>query len=154
MEPLFCAIGGENSSITDAEIKQHLFEFLEMLGRKENILLIPPDFTRFHSQAGKITQMIHEYFTKTNVKNNHNYNVTVLPALGTHAPMTDSQIRTMFGDDLADMEPSPFVVHDWRNDVVTIGHAPAEMVSSDSSIDWRYKCFSQILSNILCEILR
>jgi len=54
--------------------------------------------------------------------------LTILPALGTHAPMTDVQIRSMFGDKLADKNPSPFVVHDWRNDVVTIGHAPADMV--------------------------
>jgi len=43
--------------------------------------------------------------------------------------MTKVQIRKMFGDELADRTPSPFMVHDWRNDVVTIGHAPAEMVS-------------------------
>ncbi|KAL3780584.1 hypothetical protein ACHAW5_006402 [Stephanodiscus triporus] len=53
----------------------------------------------------------------------------ILPALGTHHPMTTDQIRKMFGNDLADADPSPFVVHDWRKDVVTIGHAPAEMVS-------------------------
>jgi len=34
----------------------------------------------------------------------------------------------MFGQALAQKEPSPFLVHDWRNDVLTIGYAPAEMV--------------------------
>ena len=29
---------------------------------------------------------------------------------------------------LAAKDPSPFVVHDWRNDVETIGHVPSEMV--------------------------
>ena len=53
----------------------------------------------------------------------------IIPALGTHAPMTDPQIRSMYGDKLADKTPSPFIVHDWRKDVVTIGHAPADMVN-------------------------
>jgi hypothetical protein len=34
----------------------------------------------------------------------------------------------MFGSHIAAMEPSPVKVHDWRNDVITIGHSPAEMV--------------------------
>ena len=56
--------------------------------------------------------------------------ITILPALGTHAPMTSQQIRSMFGDALAEKQPDPFVVHDWRSDVVTIGTAPADMVRS------------------------
>ena len=55
-------------------------------------------------------------------------NISILPALGTHMPMTQPQIKTMFGDALATKHPSPFLVHDWRNDVVTIGSAPEEMV--------------------------
>ena len=43
--------------------------------------------------------------------------------------MTDKQIRKMYGDSLADMDPAPFLIHDWRNDVETIGYAPSEMVS-------------------------
>ena len=42
--------------------------------------------------------------------------------------MTEEQIKNMFGEKLAGKEPNPFLVHDWRNDVVTIGHAPKEMV--------------------------
>lgn len=33
-----------------------------------------------------------------------------------------------FSKQLASKDPSPFVVHDWRNDIETIGQAPAEMV--------------------------
>lgn len=55
--------------------------------------------------------------------------IQIIPALGTHAPMTPSQIELMFGKELAAKSPDPFVVHNWREDVVTIGHAPAEMVS-------------------------
>ena len=42
--------------------------------------------------------------------------------------MTPNQISQMFGSQLANKTPSPFVVHNWRSDVVTIGHAPSSMV--------------------------
>lgn len=52
----------------------------------------------------------------------------ILPALGTHAPMTQEQIEIMYGKELASLSPSPFLVHEWRKDVETIGYAPNEMV--------------------------
>ena len=55
--------------------------------------------------------------------------IEILPTLGTHAPMTNKEIATMFGEELAKKDPSPFLVHDWRNDVETVGHVPADMVS-------------------------
>ena len=51
-----------------------------------------------------------------------------MPALGTHAPMTDEQLDMMFGS----IPHSLFRVHDWRNDVVTIGEVPKEYVEEIS----------------------
>ena len=172
---LFCSIGSETSSISDTEIKTALHSFLDAMGPRDEVLLIPPDFTRFHSQAGKITRFICEYYNfvkskdeggggedeQQSVKNNDNNNqqneeeeeeepeakkqkvrnstsnyspdISILPALGTHVPMTGKQIETMFGEELSSKEPNPFLVHDWRKDVVTIGHAPAQMVSDATS---------------------
>ena len=48
----------------------------------------------------------------------------VLPALGTHSPMTEYELDTMFGPVPRDL----FRVHDWRNDVVTLGEVPAEFI--------------------------
>ena len=154
-ESLFCSIGGTDRSISDAEIKNALNSFLEKLGPREDVLILPPDFTRYHSQAGKITKFICEYFNFINgeednvddaevvkgpklskdceicpskAKSDSKPNISILPALGTHFPMTEAQIKSMFGSDLASKQPSPFIVHDWRKDVVTIGHAPPEMV--------------------------
>lgn len=127
---LVCADGSPDTALSDETIQKHLYSFLDMLGTKNEVLLLPPDFTRFHSQAGKITSMIAEYYG--HIKNTNNQNVPpkleILPALGTHAPMTKEQIETMFGADLASLDPSPFLVHDWRKDVETIGYAPNEMV--------------------------
>ena len=37
-------------------------------------------------------------------------------------------MEQMFGTNLAHKTPSPFIVHNWREDVVTIGHVPSSMV--------------------------
>ena len=58
----------------------------------------------------------------------------VLPALGTHKAMTDHEIQTMFGPTPRDL----FRVHDWRNDVVTLGEVPGEFVRevSEGKVDY------------------
>mmetsp|Transcript_1351 Transcript_1351/g.1954 ORF Transcript_1351/g.1954 Transcript_1351/m.1954 type:complete len:484 (-) Transcript_1351:143-1594(-) len=128
LPPLYCALGGENTVLQDSEIKATLHNFLASFDNIQNVLILPPDFTRFHSQAGKITQFIDEYFY--NDRGTNEVKQTIMPALGTHTPMTPNQIRTMFGDKLADADSSraEFIVHNWRTDVVTIGEVPAEMV--------------------------
>jgi nickel-dependent lactate racemase len=134
MTSFFCAVGSETTALQDDEIREHLHNFLDTLGLREDVLLLPPDFTRFHSQSGKITEMMAEYFGFIKGKDavDHKKNVPtlqILPALGTHAPMTQEEIKRMFGDRLAAKSPTPFLVHDWRNGVETIGYCPSEMVS-------------------------
>lgn len=142
---LFCSLGSETSALSDDEIKATLHSFLDLLGPREDVMLLPPDFTRFHSQAGKISRFICEYYNftgkgtegtngdgvatkKQKVETSESSpNITILPALGTHFPMTEEQIKTMFGEELAEKKES-FLVHDWRNDVDTIGYAPKDLV--------------------------
>jgi nickel-dependent lactate racemase len=130
---LFCSIGSETTALSDEEIRTHLSNFLSAMGEREDIMIVPPDYTRFHSQAGKITRMVCEYYnfiksSDSSAETKTPPSISILPALGTHAPMTPSQIESMYGSALNEKEPSPFLVHDWRNDVVTIGHVPNEMV--------------------------
>ena len=131
---LFCSIGSESGSISSEELRDQINSFLDSLGTREDVMLIPPDFTRFHSQAGKITQMICEYYnfipSSGQSKSTSFPKIEILPALGTHAPMTREEIQKMYGAELGKKDPSPFLVHDWRNDVITIGQAPAEMVKA------------------------
>jgi hypothetical protein len=89
---------------------------------RKKVLAIPPDFTRFNSKAGLITQYVWEYYGSALTD--------VLPALGTHDPVPDHHRERMFGEIPAEL----FRVHDWRNDVVTIGHVPAEMVGGSRSL--------------------
>lgn len=109
------------------------------MGTRRDVLILPPDFTRFHSQAGMVTRFICEYYnfvprsdgSSKSTSSNADESppkIQIIPALGTHAPMTPSQIDQMFGSHLANKTPNPFIVHNWRSDVVTIGHAPETMV--------------------------
>jgi nickel-dependent lactate racemase len=139
---LFCAIGSPSTSLSDEELRDQISSFLDFVGEREDVLLIPPDYTRYNSQAGKLTRMICEQYKfipfiddNPSAEKKQKSEVAlpppkieILPALGTHAPMTTPEIRKMYGEHLANMDPTPILVHDWRNDVVTIGHSPAEMV--------------------------
>lgn len=125
---LFYAKGSKDTVITSEEMKQGLFETFSKLGDKKRVLAIPPDFTRFHSKAGDLTQYSYEYFG--------NKLTDILPALGTHFEMTKSEISKMFGD----IPHELFRVHQWKSDLVTLGRVPGEFVNEISegkvSYDW------------------
>jgi hypothetical protein len=53
---------GPNMAISDDRLREELCQFLSQLGEQDDVFLVPPDFTRFHSQAGKITEMIAQYY--------------------------------------------------------------------------------------------
>ncbi len=88
----------------------------------KKILLLPPDYTRLHSNAGWITAFLYENCKEF-------ADVHVLPALGTHVPMSEAECAEMFEGKIAHRD---LLVHDWRNDVVQIGEVPAEFVEEVS----------------------
>ena len=118
--------------MSPAEIKAGLFEALTKLGERKRVLAVPPDFTRFHSKAGELTEMAWEFYGDALTD--------VLPALGTHTAMTDSQIATMFGETPREL----FRVHDWRNDIVTLGEVPGEFVREVSEGKVEYSWPAQV----------
>jgi len=117
---LYYSRGSKTDVLTNDDLKQALATAFGKLGLRKKVLALPPDFTRFHSFAGLLTEMSWEYY-KDKLTD-------VLPALGTHAPMTEEQISKMFGK----MPKNLFRVHDWRNDIVTVGEVPAEFVKKES----------------------
>ena len=117
---LYFARGSKEDIITPDEVRAILKSVFDGMGRKRRVLALPPDFTRANSYAGPITEMAYDYYGQALTD--------VMPALGTHVPMTDQQISTMFGHTPREI----FRVHDWRNDVVTVGEVPAEYVSQVS----------------------
>jgi nickel-dependent lactate racemase len=122
------AIGSPDAELSPAEVEQHLREALAKLGPRKKVLALPPDFSRFHSQAGALTEMTWRHYGDALTD--------VLPALGTHKPMTDHEIATMFGETPRDL----FRVHDWRNDVVTLGEVPGEFMHqvSEGKLDYTW----------------
>ena len=117
---LYYARGSKTDIITPQEVKEILNKVFDGMGVKNRVLALPPDHTRLNSFAGPITEMIYGYFGDKLTD--------IMPALGTHAPMTDEQLDMMFGS----IPHSLFRVHDWRNDVVTIGEVPKEYVEEIS----------------------
>jgi len=92
------------------------------------VLAIPPDQSRIDSKAGDITSLLYRYYGK-NLSD-------ILPALGTHVPMERQQTEEMFRD----IPLSLFRVHDWRNDVLTVGNVPGDYVSeiTGGAIDYSW----------------
>lgn len=125
---LYYARGSKDDSISPEEARSALYGVFDAMGRKKRVLALPPDFTRFNSYAGPLTEMAYDYFGEALTD--------VMPALGTHAPMTPEQISTMFGHVPAEL----FRVHDWRNDVVTVGEVPAEYIRevSEGRLDFSW----------------
>lgn len=114
---IYYQYGSENTVIGPNELEYGVFSALVKLGQRKKVLALPPDFTRFHSRAGDITTLVHKYY-KENLSD-------ILPALGTHSPMSPGEISEMFRG----VPPELFRVHDWRNDVVTVGTVPGEFIN-------------------------
>jgi nickel-dependent lactate racemase len=109
--------GSETTRLSNDDLKKGLYTALDNIGKRKRILVVPPDYTRFHSRAGILTSYAYQYYRK---------NLTdVLPALGTHAPMNKKEIETMFHG----VPKELFRVHDWRNDVITIGTVAADYIA-------------------------
>ncbi len=113
---LYYEKGSIETEFTSEDLKKGLFEALKKMGKKHKVLAIPPDYTRLPSMAGELTEYAWKYYGDALTD--------VLPALGTHTPMTAHQIEHMFGT----LPSSLIREHDWRNDVVTLGYVPAEFV--------------------------
>lgn len=109
------------NGISQEQLREALAKSLE--GRElKKVLILPPDFTRMYSGAGKITAIYYDLLKDT-------CEVDIMPALGTHVPMTKEEWVAFFGEGV------PFdrmIVHNWRNDVVKLGEVPAEFVTEVS----------------------
>ncbi len=115
---LYYSAGSATSELTEAELRTALVSVFDQLGNREQVIAIPPDFTRFNSRAGLLTGIAHDYYDQRLVD--------VLPAVGTHFEMPDWQREKMFPGVPAEL----FRYHDWRNDVETIGTVPDYFVAA------------------------
>jgi nickel-dependent lactate racemase len=129
---LLLAKGSPETEIDTAELRSLLFEALNKLGPRRSVLAVPPDQTRAASRAGELTRWAYDFYGGA-LKD-------VLPALGTHTPMTPGQLTRIFGD----LPQSLIRNHDWRNDIDTLGEVPAAFVEEQSEGRLHYAWPAQV----------
>jgi nickel-dependent lactate racemase len=125
----------EGEALREAEIRGAVARLVEearkrvLAGKKRDlkrVLLLPPDLTRAHSGAGRITEMLYEELAGCEV--------AVIPTLGQHRPHTEEENRWMFGK----IPNSIIYPHDWRNGCTRVGTIPAALVAETTGgvADW------------------
>jgi nickel-dependent lactate racemase len=127
----YFAEGSEDTVIDKAQAAELVDAMLEQLGPLRRVLIVPPDYTRARSYAGELTVVLYERLEGR-------AHVEIMPALGTHAPMTADEIDAMFPG----IAHEVFRVHDWRRDLVRLGEVPGEFVRevSDGKLDYPIAC--------------
>ena len=105
------------------------------------VLILPPDFTRYHSGAGFITNVYYHALTERGAQ------VDIMPTLGTHVPVSERQWKAMFGD----IPYETMLVHNWRQDVEKIGEIPAAFVSEITEGLWNHPVAVEVNRRILDE---
>lgn len=116
---LAVAEGRPDRVISDAESAGMVMNLIDQLAKMQplrRVLLIPPDFTRFHSGAGPLTVELFSQLLSRGC------DCIVLPALGTHFPMEPSERAAMFPG----IPESVFRDHHFRDRVSTVGEIPAQ----------------------------
>ena len=115
---MYLSIREKNENGLDrAEIEGLLLRMLA--GRRlRRTLIIPPDFTRYYSNAGAISNFCYHALRERGC------DVDVLIAQGTHEPMSRELFARMYGD----IPYEVMIPHNWREDTVRIGAVPGEYI--------------------------
>jgi nickel-dependent lactate racemase len=128
---VFFSEGAANLTIDSNHISDLIDDMLEKLGKLGRVLILPPDFTRYHSYAGQITSMLYGKLKSSSY-------IEIMPTLGTHAPISGEELDIMYQN----IPHEIFKRHDWKNDIVSIGTIPAEVVKglTDGLVDFSVNC--------------
>jgi carbohydrate kinase (thermoresistant glucokinase family) len=114
---------GTNHVIDEALLRAHIGRIVDDLvvpTTPRRVLIVPPDHTRLHSRAGDITGLLYTRLI------GEGCDVGVLPALGTHHPMSPADAKLLFGDAV------PFEAilhHQWRDELERLGEIDANEVA-------------------------
>lgn len=125
----YFARGGVTDNISTAEKRDALAQALKVIDRPlRKVLILPPDHTRLNSNAGELTHLLYEMLAP-------NGEIDIMPTLGTHTPMTEKQLRMMFGDRVP---LARFKVHDWRKGIKRLGDIPGALLHewSEGRVDY------------------
>jgi nickel-dependent lactate racemase len=130
--------GGRTADLSPEDLRAGLHEALDRIGQRKSVVAVPPDITRLASQSGPLTRFAHEYYG-SNLK-------AILPAIGTHHPMSEDHISLMYGD----LPRGLFVAHDWQNGLATLGVIEPERIAELSegklSYEWPAQLNEQLVT--------
>lgn len=125
---IYVAEGSRDREIGLRELEILVGRSLDSCPRIDKAIALPPDYTRLHSMAGPVTDALYRALGDRLA--------AVMPALGTHSPMTATEIASMYPGTPAGL----FRAHDWRRDLVELGRVSASFVSEVSegavNYDW------------------
>jgi nickel-dependent lactate racemase len=98
-----------------------------LCAKPKRVLLLPPDITRMHSGAGKLTEIVFDLLKDE-------ADVHVIPTLGQHLPHTPAENRQMFGA----IPNERIHAHDWREGCVHVGQLSGRFVdeATQGAADW------------------
>lgn len=128
---IFFSEGAADLTLDSNHISELIDNMLERLGNLSRVLILPPDFTRYHSYAGEIIRMLYSKLKNTS-------HIEIMPTLGTHVPMSEKEMDMMY-------QGIPHEIlkrHDWKNDIVRIGTISAEIIKelTDGLVDFPLHC--------------
>lgn len=98
-------------------------ELLAQYTGLKKVLIVPPDYTRCYSFAGEITKILYPRLKAMGAE------VKVMPALGTHMPLSPEEKQKFFGDVVPDED---ILIHRWQYDTTVLGKVPQEVVAEIS----------------------
>lgn len=131
-------IASREEGLTREEIRSALVQSLE--GRElKKVLIIPPDASRSHSFGGFITCEYYKILRARGVQ------VDVMPALGTHDPMSPQQAAMMYPD----IPYEELIPHNWRTDVVKLGDVPGEFIAEITDGLWTESLSAEVNRRVL-----
>ena len=128
---IYFAEGSAGAVISSSRISELIDSMLPKLGKLDHVLLLSPDFTRYHSFAGEITCMLYAKLKDRSF-------IRIMPTVGTHAPMTPEEIQTMYPGIPSDV----FLAHNWQEDVIIRGIIPPKTTCELTSglVEWPVNC--------------
>ena len=121
----------EEDAISPATLERLAVQLVEEARQRlapnpRRALLLPPDLTRMHSGAGRLTELIYRQLGGCETH--------LIPTLGQHRPHSEAENRRMFGS----VPEARIHAHDWRGGVQRIGAIPARVVAelTAGKADW------------------
>jgi nickel-dependent lactate racemase len=131
--------GGVDTLLERSEKESLIDAALEAWGGEpRRVLLVGPDMTRFHSGAGELAEIFYQRLTPR-------AQVDLIPALGSHVPMTPQELETMYPG----IPASAVKIHNWRTTVRKLGEVPAEYIEDLSEGKLHYSIDVEVNTQLL-----